>query len=250
MSQIQTQDTRAQQTQLGLLATVDASLKEVDEELTTAKANVTSLDAAIEALKTKLAGKGSESSRLEVLQKEAMMEARSMNLQLDQSREKLSRSRTEREVNAVQRELEELRRLMRDREVEAERLGKELEQIAQAAEATQTELTKLEADRAELSGAANARIGELETRRTALQAERETLSKGLPVALFRKYDTIRQKRGTGVATTTTGNCSACNIALPPQLFHRLRREPLIEQCQSCNRLIFYVPPPPAVAPTP
>lgn len=241
--------TQTQQDQLGQLAAVDASLKEVDEELTTAKANVTSLDAAIEAAKAKLASKGSESSRLEVLQKEAVMEARSMNLQLDQSREKLSRSRTEREVNAVQRELEELRRLMRDREVEAERLGKELEQIALAADTTQAELTKLEEQRAELNGAANARIGELEARRTTLQGERETIGKGLPVALFRKYDTIRQKRGTGIATTTTGNCSACNIALPPQLFHRLRREPLIEQCQNCNRLIFYVPPPPAVAPS-
>ena len=241
--------TQTQQDQLGQLATVDASLKEVDEELTTAKANVTSLDAAIETAKAKLVSKSSEASRLEVLQKEAVMEARSMNLQLDQSREKLSRSRTEREVNAVQRELEELRRLMRDREVEAERLGKELEQIALAADSTQAELTKLEEQRAELNGAANARIGELEARRTTLQGERDAIGKGLPIALFRKYDTIRQKRGTGIATTTTGNCSACNIALPPQLFHRLRREPLIEQCQNCNRLIFYVPPAAVVVPT-
>ncbi|MFO0663261.1 MAG: C4-type zinc ribbon domain-containing protein [Polyangiaceae bacterium] len=246
MSQIQ--QTQDQQSQLAKLAAVDASLKEVDEELSTAKANVTALDSSIEALKAKVASKGSESGRLEGLQKEAMLEARSMNLQLEQSREKLSRSRTEREVNAVQRELEELRRLMRDREVEAERLGKELEQIALSAEATRSELTKLEGERAELSGAANARIGELEGRRATLQGERETISKLLPVPLFRKYETIRQKRGTGIATTTTGNCSACNIALPPQLFHRLRREPLIEQCQSCNRLIFYVPPAPAATP--
>jgi predicted nucleic acid-binding Zn-ribbon protein len=32
------------------------------------------------------------------------------------------------------------------------------------------------------------------------------------------------------------------MALPPQLYHRLRREPLIEQCQSCNRIIYYAPP--------
>jgi predicted nucleic acid-binding Zn-ribbon protein len=32
------------------------------------------------------------------------------------------------------------------------------------------------------------------------------------------------------------------MSLPPQLFHRLRREPLLEQCPSCNRIIYYAPP--------
>jgi hypothetical protein len=32
------------------------------------------------------------------------------------------------------------------------------------------------------------------------------------------------------------------MSLPPQLFHRLRREPMIEQCPSCQRLIYFVPP--------
>ena len=32
------------------------------------------------------------------------------------------------------------------------------------------------------------------------------------------------------------------MALPPQLYHRLRREPLIEQCQSCNRIIYFSAP--------
>jgi predicted nucleic acid-binding Zn-ribbon protein len=32
------------------------------------------------------------------------------------------------------------------------------------------------------------------------------------------------------------------MALPPQLFHRLRRDPVLEQCPSCNRIIYFVPP--------
>jgi predicted nucleic acid-binding Zn-ribbon protein len=66
--------------------------------------------------------------------------------------------------------------------------------------------------------------------------------KRLPVPLYRRYDMVRQKRGTGIAQTTTGTCNACNMSLPPQLFHRLRRETILEQCQSCNRIIYYVPP--------
>ena len=29
------------------------------------------------------------------------------------------------------------------------------------------------------------------------------------------------------------------MSLPPQVFHRLRREPVLEQCPSCNRIIYF-----------
>ena len=53
---------------------------------------------------------------------------------------------------------------------------------------------------------------------------------------------LRGKRGTAIAQTTDGTCNKCNMALPPQLYHRLRREPLIEQCPSCNRIIYFASP--------
>ncbi len=60
--------------------------------------------------------------------------------------------------------------------------------------------------------------------------------------MYRRYEAVRGRRGVGIAQTRDGTCNMCNMALPPQLYHRLRREPLIEQCQSCNRLIYFVPP--------
>ena len=49
-------------------------------------------------------------------------ELRQMSIQVERSREKLARCRTEREANAAQREVEELRKLYRDREIELEKL--------------------------------------------------------------------------------------------------------------------------------
>lgn len=53
---------------------------------------------------------------------------------------------------------------------------------------------------------------------------------------------IRQKKGTAIAQTTDGTCNACHMSLPPQLFHRLRREPILQQCPSCYRIIYFAPP--------
>jgi len=85
-------------------------------------------------------------------------------------------------------------------------------------------VTKLEADKSERGGG------------------REAIVKKLPVVLFRRYEQIRGKRGSAIAQTSDGICNKCNMALPPQLYHRLRREPLIEQCPSCNRIIYFAAP--------
>jgi predicted nucleic acid-binding Zn-ribbon protein len=71
---------------------------------------------------------------------------------------------------------------------------------------------------------------------------REALVKKLPSQLYRRYEMIRGRRGSALATTTDGTCKACHMALPPQLFHKLRREPILEQCPSCHRIIYFAPP--------
>ena len=75
-------------------------------------------------------------------------------------------------------------------------------------------------------------------------------AKTLPPQLYRRYDLIRQKRGTAISQTNDGTCNSCHMALPPQLFHRLRREPILEQCPSCNRIIYFVAPQPISASAP
>ena len=62
----------------------------------------------------------------------SIQDVRNMNQQLEHSREKLSRSRTERESNAAQRELEELRKLVRDREDEIGKLTAESRRVPAA----------------------------------------------------------------------------------------------------------------------
>ena len=60
----------------------------------------------------------------------------------------------------------------------------------------------------------------------------------LPV-LYRRDELVRSRRGTALAYTHTGICSACNIHLQPMLFQKLKRGEGIEQCPSCNRLIYF-----------
>ncbi len=168
-----------------------------------------------------------------------------MSNQIEHSREKLNRSRTERESNAAQRELEELRKLLKDREEDVNKLSAEAEGVRTQIDATEAEAQKLRDQLAAQKGDIESKMSELESQKSGKEGGRDTLVKRLPPQLYRRYEMIRQKRTFAVAQTTDGTCRACNMALPPQMFHKLRREPTIDQCPSCNRLIYFTPPPPA-----
>ncbi len=109
-------------------------------------------------------------------------------------------------------------------------------------EATEAEAAKVQAELGSSEGDINSKVADVERQREAKAATRGAITKRLPPVLYRRYETLRTKKPCPISQTTDGTCSACHMALPPQLFHRLRREPMIEQCPSCQRLIYFVPP--------
>jgi predicted nucleic acid-binding Zn-ribbon protein len=224
------------------LAACDAELKVMDDQLTSERSTLTGLKGSLKRLEDKLAVDRVAVGAMDKQRNELIADVRQMMTQLDHSREKMNRARTERETNAVQRELEELRKLIRDREDEIGKLTTDSDAQRVALEGTEGEAKKIQDELAAREGDINSALTSLEKQRAEKQAVRDEIIKRLPPVLFRRYDAVRGKRGSGIAQTTDGTCKACNMALPPQLFHRLRREPLLEQCPSCNRIIYYAPP--------
>jgi len=224
------------------LAAVDAEIRTLDDIIGKEKSNLATLRASLAKTEETLAATRATLAGLEKTKNDGLAEVRNMNQQLEHSREKLNRSRTERESNAAQREIEELRKLIRDREDEITRTTGEADLARRSIESTDAEKQKIQDEISATEGDTEARVGTSEGERQTRLGLREGMIKKLPVVLYKRYEMIRQKRGTGIAQTTDGTCKACNMALPPQLFHRLRREPMLEQCPSCNRIIYYVAP--------
>jgi hypothetical protein len=224
------------------LAQIDAELRELQERLSQERSTLESLKSGIAKLDEKLAGDRAAQGTMDKMRGELVQDVRNMNQQLEHSREKLSRARTEREANAAQRELEELRKLIRDREDEISKLTASLDASQLQIESTEGEHRKLVDDLGAREGDISSKVGEAQGKVREKEVERDAATKALPTALYRRYEVIRQKRVTAIAKTSDGTCNACHMSLPPQLFHRLRREPILEQCPSCHRIIYFVSP--------
>lgn len=224
------------------LAALDASLAEVGEQLGIERGALEEKRGRQQELEARIARDRGVMSDMERQRSESLQEMRQMTVQVDRSREKLARCRTEREANAVQRELEELRKLQRDREVEIQKLDALHDQAQADIAETEKQLAEIAGELGASEGAVTTKLAELEKIQAEKKIERETVVKAVKPQMYRKYDMIRQRRGSGIAHTTNGKCSACHIMLQPMIFQTLRRGESFDQCPSCQRIIYFRPP--------
>jgi predicted nucleic acid-binding Zn-ribbon protein len=145
-----------------------------------------------------------------------------------------------RELQAMQAEVESLRRRRSDLEDQV------LEAMGER-EPLDEEVSRLEAERARQDaegGRMRAAIAEAEA---AIDAEmagereaREAAAANLAPELSRLYEQLRTKLGgVGAARLVNGRCSGCHLTLPATELDRIRREPpdALIRCEQCGRLL-------------
>lgn len=226
---------------LEALSEIDERLRLVEEDLTLRRGGLEALRVEVAALEIKIASSKESVATMEKTRNELSSEARQMGTQVEKSREKLARSRNERESLAAQREAEELRKLIKDRQDEADKLDALAERARTSigeAEARHSDLTKEMAGDAE--GVARA-LSEREKERAELLGRREAAIKTVPPVLYRRYESIRTRRPKAIACTHDGTCQGCFIAVPPMMFQKMQRQEEFEQCPNCRRILYYVP---------
>ena len=56
------------------------------------------------------------------------------------------------------------------------------------------------------------------------------------------FQRIAKVRGTAVARAEGERCTVCQVRLRPAVFAEVRRYDQIVQCDSCNRILYFIPP--------
>ena len=227
------------------LAKLDASLSKLEAELLREGEVLADKKSQLKRLEERFESTRASVGDMDRTRGELMQDARQMSLQMDRSREKLARSRSEREVNAVQREIEELRKLYRDREQEIDKINGLAEQARVEMDGASSERNALLGDLGANESELASRLGALEKRVAVERDERKELVKAVPPVLYRRYEMVRKRRGSAVAYTYGGTCSACHISISPMMFQRLRRGEDFDQCPSCQRILYFREPPEA-----
>jgi hypothetical protein len=148
------------------------------------------------------------------------------------------------EIATAQRELDALEEKVLERMMEADVLTARLK----AAEAALT------AERREHEARRQSLETELASTERALvetTAARATLVQEIEPRLVSLFEQVaKARRGLAICgATSDGLCSVCHVRLRPSVFQQVRHNDAIIQCESCHRVLYWVPPlpPPADA---
>jgi hypothetical protein len=141
------------------------------------------------------------------------------------------------EIAHAQGEIKKFEDVILERMVEADELAAALK----AAEARlASEQRTIDADRKK----AQAEDAERQRALDALTAERAALVSGIDKRVLAIYDSAFAKRqGIAVAEAKDGICTICHVRLRPQAFNEVRRNEAVVQCDSCQRILYFVPAP-------
>jgi uncharacterized protein len=227
---------------LEALAAADVELRRIEDRLKEDRGTLEAMKAELSKIEEKLGVDRSSLAEMDKTRGELMTDLRQMMTQVERSREKLSRSRNERESNAAQRELEELRKLQRDREEEINKLTTLSEAARKAIEDSEGQKKRISLDLGGQESDISKRLDDATREHKTKLAERERIAGTVAPSTLRRYEQVRKRKGTAIAKTIDGTCLSCHMRLPPMLFQKMMRGDSFEQCPSCARILYYEPP--------
>lgn len=157
-------------------------------------------------------------------------------------KDKQARVSSARELSAIEKEIESLKRRRAQLEEEYEALR---DAVTDAEEDVQDKQEKVEILAKELK--AQQGIVEKESKSTQsridkLEKERTQLKDGAKIAnaAIARYEFIRKRLpGHVIVEARDGACTGCNMVIPPQLYNELQEGERVIQCPNCKRILYY-----------
>ena len=198
------------------------------------------LTAAVASVKERTSA--SQTARREIEKDLAAVQGR-----LTKYKDQLMEVKTNKEYHAMQTEIAAAETLVRREE---DRLLERMEE----AETLATELKTAEAALKSGTSDVATRRRQMDAERTATEAElaktsneRNRVASGVSAPTLALFERVsKHRKGLAMSEAKDGLCTQCHVRLRPQVYNELRRNESVMQCESCSRILYFVPS--AVAP--
>jgi uncharacterized protein len=227
-------------------------LQQVDSRIAALKAEIAALPAEVRQIEAKLA---SSKARVEAVQAAAKADENSRRKHesdIQDQQQKISKYRdqslnvkTNQEYKALLSEIEQA-------ETEIRKLEDKILEIMVAADARKEELKQaeaaLKANTAEVEKEkehARQQTAEDEKQLAELNVQRQQLRTNINDDALRHYDRVLKLRHSALSAVHDDQmCSVCRVRLRPQVFQDVMHGEEMVYCDSCQRILYFVPPPP------
>jgi predicted nucleic acid-binding Zn-ribbon protein len=223
------------------IADAKATIASHPQRLADADARLNDSKHAVDAAKAQL--KDNQEARRNLEKDVAVYQGR-----LTKFKDQLSLVKTNKEYQAMQHEIATaqsdlggVEEKVLERMLEADTITADVKRAEAALVVRQKEI---DAEKKEMT----AELASVEASLKEATEGRVELLKNLEPRLIAIFEQVaRVRKGVAISMATRdGLCSVCHVRMRPPVFQQVRQNDNIIQCESCQRILYWIPPPPPV----
>ena len=224
------------------LQRIDSAIEDAECRLADEPVRIELLDACLEEARAQVAAAKNRGAQNLAARREIEKDVALHQGRLSKFRDQSMNVKTNQEYHAIQHEISFAQneiKLHEDRMLERMIEADDLAVIQKTAE---TGLGKAQTDAEAGKRALAAEHDVLRARLEALQTERPAVIASLAPEALSVFELVsRRRNGVAMAEAKDGVCTICHVRLRPQVFNTVLRNESVLQCDSCNRILYFVP---------
>jgi uncharacterized protein len=159
-------------------------------------------------------------------------------------RMRMNRIKNTKELQALQREIEQIRQSNGDLEEDLIRVFEEIDRIKGELKAKEEEAAMMQEEWQQRQEEMQSKISGIDQFVSEAHTLRKTIASQISGELISRYELIFARRGgSAVVEVTGGICQGCYMNIPPQLWNEIIKSEKVNLCPSCQRILYYKPSP-------
>jgi uncharacterized protein len=233
------------------LQEVESRAAVANKAIAEAPGRIAALDALLQSATTALASAKQSLTDTQASRRSIDNDLLSANQRLDKYKDQLMAVKTNEQLHAMQHQIKAVEQEVGQHEErvlvnmrKADEVNAEIKKAEAALKAAQA---KVATERAAIE--AEAKTHQATVAECAIAREKIVASMDNKGAI-ETFQRIAKVRGTAVARAEGERCTICQVRLRPAVFSEVRKSESLVQCDSCNRILYYLPPSPKDAPAP
>ena len=160
--------------------------------------------------------------------------------QIKRSKGRLLNIKSNKEYQAVLKEIEETEKANREREDRILVYMEELEALQERLREKEAELSGVRKIHEEEKAALQKELRAAEAELAEQELQKKDMAAAVDVEILKIYNRLRHRLGGyAVAWVENATCSACHMNIPPQMYNELQRMDSLRFCPNCDRVIYW-----------
>jgi predicted nucleic acid-binding Zn-ribbon protein len=224
-------------------------LQQLETEIDTMRRRIAEIPALQEAMAARLANQQAAvtaaKERLaenQAARRDIEKDVAAVQTRLSRYKDQLMEVKTNKEYQAMQHEIASAQDGIRTQEDKILERMEEAEALTATLKNAEAELKRQEAAISAERTVLDAEAVELQKQADEKQAARASVASQISAPALRLFEHVaRQRKGQALAEARDGVCTVCHVRLRPQVFNEVRRNESLIQCESCLRILYFVP---------